>query len=167
MFFRDPRTQPAVTVRPAAPRDLEAIGDLWVELMSFHEQLDARFSIPPNGRAHYIHHCQSALRDDNFRLLVAIDDGRVIGYIMGYVGHNPPIFPTQTYGFIADVCVTNRSRRQGAGELLVAAICRWFRGKGLNNVQMNVAHGNPISQKFWRKIGCADYLDHMWLDLGT
>jgi len=166
MNLPEPRAQSSVTIRPATTRDIEAIGDLWVELMSFHAKLDARFSVPVTGRANYIRHVQNALRDDNFRVLVAVEERNVLGYVLGYIGHNPPIFPNPTFGFIADLCITNRSRRRGAGEMLAKAICQWFRGKGLRNVQLNVAHENPISQAFWRKIGCTDYLDHMWLNIG-
>ena len=155
-----------VSIRPATPRDLEVIGDLWVELMSYHAKLDPRFSVPAHGRVNYMRHIQNALRDENFRVLVAIEEQHVIGYTMGYIGHNPPIFPDPTFGFIADLCITYSARRHGAGELLVQSICRWFRGKGLRNVQLNVAHGNAVSQAFWRKIGCTDYLDHMWLNIG-
>ncbi len=141
------------------------IGDLWVELMAFHAALDARFSVPPHGRANYIRHVQHALRDETFVVLVAVEQQQVVGYVMGYIGQNPPIFAHPRYGFIADLCVTSQCRRKGAGEALVKKICAWFRGRGMHSVQLNVAHLNPLSQAFWRKVGCADYLDHMWLEL--
>lgn len=155
----------SVAIRPATQRDVEAIGDLWVELMNFHATLDARFSVPRNGRANYIRQTQKALRDENFQVLVAVEGRQVIGYVMGYIGQNPPILARPRFGFIADLCVTHSRRRRGVGERLVREICRWFRLRGLDNVQMNVAHNNPLSQAFWRKMGGTDYLDHMWIDL--
>ncbi len=133
--------------------------------MSFHAKLDARFTVPSPGRASYIRHLHTALRDDNFRVLVADDHGQLLGYILGYIGQNPPMFPQTRYGFIADLCVTRALRRQGVGTGLVRAICQWFRAQGMRNIQLNVAHLNATSQAFWRKLGCADYLDHMWMDL--
>lgn len=167
MPFRNFFSRPGITVRAATARDAEVIGDLWVELMSFHAELDPRFGVPPHGRGHYMHQIQKALRDANFRVLVAVDDRRVIGYVLGYIGENPPIFRQTYFGFIADLCVTTSCRRRGAGEQLVAEICAWFRHRGLDCVQMNVAHHNPQSQAFWRKVGSVDYLDHMWMDLRT
>ncbi len=166
MFFRktDP-VPPSLAVRPALERDLETVGDLWVELMSVHAALDPRFGVPRHGRTNYIRQLRKSIRDSNFRILVAVDDRRVIGYVLGYIGENPPIFPQPRFGFIADLCVTADYRRRGVGERLVQEICRWFRDRGLDCVQMNVAHHNPQSQAFWRKVGSRDYLDHMWLDL--
>ena len=146
-------------------RDAEAIGDLWVELMNYHVTLDPRFGVPPHGRVNYVRQVQKALRDESFRVLVAVEGRRVVGYVMGYIGQNPPIFLTSRFGFIADLCVTNPQRRRGVGERLVKEICQWFRLRGMDSVQMNVAHNNPLSQAFWRKMGGIDYLDHMWMDL--
>lgn len=160
------RTTGCVTVRQATRKDIEAIADLWVELMSFHASLDDRFALPDHGHLHYARHINTALRDENYRVLIAEENGTIIGYVLGYIAQNPPIFPHPLFGFIADLCVTQRSRRHGAGELLVRTIIDWFRGRGLRDVQLNVAHHNPVSQSFWRKMGCLDYLDHMWMSLG-
>lgn len=166
MSFSDAETT-VVTVRQANSRDLEVIGDLWVELMSYHARLDTRFSVPVNGRASYMRHIHAAIRDTNFCVLVATVNKRdVVGFVMGYIGQNPPIFPIPQFGFIADLSVSYQYRRHGIGQKLVAGICRWFREHGMRNVQMNVAHRNTVSQAFWRKMGCSDYIDHMWLDIG-
>ncbi|MHB9024557.1 MAG: GNAT family N-acetyltransferase [Armatimonadota bacterium] len=162
--FLSSRPEP-VTVRPATRKDLDAIGNLWIELMSFHAALDPRFRIPSHGREKYMRHTQEGLADRHYRVLVAEDNGRVIGYISGYIALNPPIFPTPRYGFIADLCVTAHSRRRGVGRSLVTALRHWFQVNDMEHVQLNVAHCNPVSQAFWRKVGCSDYLDHMWLSL--
>lgn len=152
-------------VRAASRRDLEAIGDLWVELMSFHAELDHRFGVPAQGRSNYIRHIYLALRDHNYRVLVVEDHGQILGYICGYIAQNPPIFPQPQYGFIADLCVAQHARRRHIGESLVTAICHWFHEHGMSSIQLNVAHHNPTSQAFWRKMGCTDYLDHMWMPI--
>ena len=152
-------------IRTAQQRDVEAIGHLWVELMSFHAKLDARFALPLQGRINYTRYLHNALHDDSFRVLVAEERGVLLGYVLGYVAQSAPTFPQARYGFIADLCVTQALRRHGAGTALVRAICQWFRTQGMRNIQLNVAHHNPVSQAFWRKVGCTDYLDHMWLEL--
>lgn len=152
-------------IRTATRHDVEAIADLWVELMTLHAQLDARFGVPENGRSHYMRHVYTILRDDTYHVLVAEEAGSVVGYLLAYVAQNPPIFTMPRFGFIADLCVTASCRRRGVGAQLVAVVRDWFRQHHLTSIQLNVAHHNPISQAFWRKIGCSDYLDHMWLTL--
>jgi len=154
-----------IIIRQAMRHDLEAIGNLWVELMMFHSELDPRFGIPRHGRGNYIRYTYQAIRDHNYQVLVAEVDKRIIGYVIGYIAQNPPIFPQPQYGFIADLCVTSSVRRNGAGRRLVNAICKWFRQRGMQSIQLNVAHHNPTSQAFWRQMGCTDYLDHMWMRL--
>lgn len=165
MNATEPSTRLNFTIRTAQQRDLEAIGDLWVELMRYHARLDPRFTVPPQGRTGYIRHLYGALRDHNFRVLVAEDHKEMLGYVLGYIGQNPPMFPQARYGFIADLYVTQALRRNGVGTGLARAICQWFRAQGMRNIQLNVAHLNAASQAFWRKIGCEDYMDHMWLAL--
>jgi ribosomal protein S18 acetylase RimI-like enzyme len=162
-FSRQPDAP--LCIREAVRRDLPPVADLWVELISLHAQLDPRFSVPANGRANYLRHLHQSVRDPNHRLLVAEAGAGLAGYILGYIAHNPPIFPAPYYGFISDLYVCPTCRRQGAGSELVRALCSWFRAQGLCSIQLNVAHHNPHSQAFWRKVGCTDYLDHMWLAL--
>ena len=78
---------------------------------------------------------------------------RIIGYIYGYIGQNPPIYPQARFGFIADLCVTQSQRRRGVGERLVREVSTWFRLRGLDSVQMNVAHHNPLSTGLLAKDG--------------
>lgn len=165
MTMREPADVGGLIVRLADKRDVAAIGDLWLELIAFHNTRDGRFRVPPGGRQTYIRHVHNALRDDAYRVLVAEAEGLVIGYILGYTAHNPPIFPEPHYGFIADLCVTDACRRRGAGVALVTAMRAWFRTRGLLHVQLNVAHCNATSQAFWRRMGCTDYLCQMWMPL--
>lgn len=143
------------------------IGDLWIELMSLHATLDPRFGLPLRGRTHYVKHAGQALRDRSYRLIVADHPSGLLGYVLGYIAENPPILPNARYGFIADLFVTPTVRRQGVGRALVRDMCVWFQDHGLTYFQVNVAHHNPQSQAFWRRIGCTDYLDHLWKSLET
>jgi ribosomal protein S18 acetylase RimI-like enzyme len=154
-----------IVVRSATRRDLEDIGNLWVELIEYHRRLDARFFVPFEGRNHYMRYIYNALRDDSFRIFLSETEGKVIGYIIGYVSENAPFFPQPRYGFIADICVTAGCRGAGAGKAMVKEMARWLKTRGLNCTQLNIAYNNELSQKFWRNLGCRDYLHHVWLDL--
>lgn len=154
-----------IKVRPATRADLEAIGDLWVELISFHAEVDARFAIPPNGRKHYMRYVMDCISDKSFCVLVAGVDGVIVGYVLGYVANNLPFFANLRYAFLSDISVSTANRRHGVGKQLVAGILQWFAGRGLHTVQLNAAYHNPISQAFWRKQGCSDYLTMLWLEI--
>ncbi len=158
-------TKTNIIVRGATRRDLEVIGNLWVELIEYHRRLDSRFFVPFEGRNHYMRYIYNALRDDSFRVFMAESNEQVIGYIIGYVSENAPFFPQSRYAFIADICVTSGCRGAGVGKAMVAAMAQWFKSRGLYTAQLNIAYNNEVSQKFWRNLGCRDYLHHVWLDL--
>jgi len=48
---------------------------------------------------------------------------------------------------------------------LFEALKAWFRERGASHVSLRVAVTNPVSQTFWRNVGCEDYMAHMWCPL--
>jgi len=154
-----------VIVRRATFNDLEPVLDLWQEMMDYHARLDKRFQPAADGRVHFRQAVQEWMLDDLWRVLVALDGDEVVGYIIGHLADNPPVFETRHYGFISDICVATDWRRSGVGRQLFAAIRDWFRRHGITVIQLNVAALNPVSRAFWRKMGFQDYLNRMWLEI--
>lgn len=154
-----------ITIRCAKPEDEDAVLQLWQEMMDYHARLDSRFQPAPDGKEHF----QAALRewmaDETRRVLVAVSNGEVVGYIIGRLAENPPVFAMRYFGYITDICVAPQWRHKGVGRKLFAALQGWFRQQGLNVVQLNVAALNPTSQAFWRAMGFQDFLHQLWLDM--
>ena len=105
------------------------------------------------------------LRDDDCCVLVADAAGQPVGYIIGMMRENPPVLLPPTYGLVSDICVDPARRQQGIGRRLFESLQDWFREKGLSTVQLNVAHFSPVSQAFWRAVGCEDFMARLWLGL--
>jgi ribosomal protein S18 acetylase RimI-like enzyme len=154
-----------VHVRRATPQDEEAVLQLWQEMMDYHAHLDPRFQPSPDGKEHFHAALKEWMDDDSRCVLVAVADGEVIGYIIGRLAENPPVFALRRFGYVTDICVAPPWRRLGVGRKLFAALQEWFRQQGLTVVQLNVAALNPTSQAFWRAMGFQDFLNQMWLDL--
>jgi len=154
-----------VVVRRARVGDLEAVLDLWEEMMAFHAKLDPRFGPAKAGRAYFRETLREWMHDDNCTVLVAVTGGEVVGYTVGRIAENPPVFVMRHYGHVSDICVASHLRRAGIGNKLFAAACDWFRSQGLTVVQLNTASFNPVSRAFWKKIGFQDFLHRMWLDV--
>jgi ribosomal protein S18 acetylase RimI-like enzyme len=90
---------------------------------------------------------------------------RLVGYLIARINESPPMLTPQRYGHVSDICVAPDQRRSGAGRRLFSAARVWFRRKGVDVVQLNVAAANPTAQSFWREMGFQDYMYRMWLDL--
>lgn len=154
-----------ITIRRATLADVKRLVPLWQEMMSFHAQLDPRFRPAFDGAQYWAQNLKSWLRDENYCVLVAEAEGELVGYIIGSVRERIPVFTPAIYGFVSDICVASHMRRQGIGTRLFATLKEWFRKKGVRHIELSVAHRNPVSRAFWRKMGFEDYLHHMWSEI--
>jgi ribosomal protein S18 acetylase RimI-like enzyme len=154
-----------IQIRRATPEDLEAVLDLWQEMMDYHASLDRRFQQVADSRDHFRMTLREWMADDTQRVLVAVDDGEIVGYTIGRIAENPPMFQVRFLGHVSDICVAREQRRQGIGRKLFSALLNWFRRQGLPVVQLSVAAANPVSQAFWREMGFQDYTHRMWLEI--
>jgi len=154
-----------VTVRRARPEDLPSVLGLWDEMMAFHAHLDARFAPAAGARERFAPTVQAWMADPARRVLVAVAGAEIVGYTIGVIADNPPIFDLLQYGYVTDICVAPEWRQNGIGRRMFTALCRWFRRGGMSVVQLNVAAFNPVSSAFWREQGFGEYLNRLWLDL--
>jgi ribosomal protein S18 acetylase RimI-like enzyme len=152
-----------VRVRRAAEPDVEVVLDLWVEMMSYHARLDRRFQPTVDAREAFRDTLQQWMADESKRVLVAEQQGDVIGYIIGHLAENPPIFELRHYGHVSDICVAPDWRRRGVGRQLFAALHDWLHEHGLSVVQLSVAARNSVSQAFWHEMGFEDFTHKLWL----
>lgn len=156
------------TIRQAVEADLPVILRLWREMMDFHARVDAHFAAlpaPAGERAWEKHVRQDMWGKENWRILVAEADGELIGLMIGTVGDALPVFAPAKQGFVSDAVVAPAARRSGVGRALFEALKAWFREKGASHLELNVAHHNPVSQAFWRAVGCADHMDILWYEM--
>ena len=154
-----------VGIRQATPDDVGRILLLWNELMDYHAALDARFRPAPGGGERWGEILLDWLQSDDAGVLVADAGGKLVGFIIGLVRENPPVLLPSQYGLVTDICVDPAWRQRGIGSRLFEALKVWFRDKNLFVIQLSVAHHNPVSQAFWRAMGCEDYMNRLWLEL--
>jgi ribosomal protein S18 acetylase RimI-like enzyme len=152
-------------IRRAGHKDLEALLDLWEEMMAYHAQLDARFRPTADGRQHFRRIVQEWMTDDACSVWVAEVDGRLVGYTIGRLAENPPVLEPLFVGHVSDICVAPAWRRQGIAGQLFSAVRGWLRQQGVTSVQLHVATQNPAAQAFWLEMGFSPFMTRMWLDL--
>src|SRR5687768_16352838 len=107
-------------IRTANAHDVDAIGELWLQLVAYHRQIDPE-NMPdsaPDGARRYAVRIGDALDDTHTRVFVAEDEGRVVGYVMGDIVYMvPETFSASRSGFLADIYVLPEYRGQGVGRL--------------------------------------------------
>ena len=155
-----------IEIVKAQEKHVTAIGQLWCELMIFHQNIDPIFT-PREGTIAGFEENQvrRLMKAEDGLVLVALDKGRVIGYSLSETRGPSPGYKREKYGNIDNTAVTAAYRRKGIGEKMVAEIMKWFRSKGINRMELSVAHGNPVGGPFWKKQGFKDYLHRLYLDI--
>jgi len=144
----------STTVRPAASDDLDAVVELWAELVDYHQEIDPRFwERSPEGKRIYRGWAQETIEDEERLLLVAEVAGEIVGYSHAYLRESPPPMVDRTAGLIADLAVTERFKRRGIGRLLAEATLEWFDEKGTDGAMLSAAVLNDEACGFWRAVG--------------
>ncbi len=140
-------------IREAVPEDAEAVCLLWEELMDFHAEYDVLYERTPKGVGIFREFFDETIEIEKGIVLVAEDQGKILGYLLGRIEEKLEIYVHADYGMIYDLSVTKSAQRQGVGEALFKASVDWFKSKGTPRIELNVASANPISTKFWEKQG--------------
>jgi ribosomal protein S18 acetylase RimI-like enzyme len=156
------------SVRPATEDDLVGMSRLWREMMDYHAKVEPRFRpLPsPAGEEAWMHHMRKdVLGGEGSCIFVAEMGNRIVGQMIGLLRDEYAVFQPRQYGYVTDVAVDPAARRSGVGRALFEAVANWFRERGVSHLRLMVAHNNPISQPFWRAMGCTDYMDVLWYDL--
>ena len=140
---------------------------LWREMMDYHARADSRYRPAPSpaGERAWQEHLVTLWDNPDWCSLVAEQDGRLIGQIMGQIRATYPVFEPQRYCYITDIVVLSEARRRGVGRALFEAFKEWAHSQGAAHLVLRVAHRNQASQAFWRAVGCTDYMHSLWYAL--
>lgn len=133
-----------VTVRPGEERDIDSLVGLLLALFAIEE--DFAFD-EARQRAGLL----MMLGNERGCLLVAEDDGRVVGMCSGQV-----TVSTAEGGpalLVEDVVVHADWRGQGIGRQLMDSIGAWAAARGIGRLQLLADRGNKAALDFYSRLG--------------
>ena len=152
-------------ITPARAQDIDAILDLWGELAAFHADLDPAFTPAAGWRAAYAGYLATLLGRPDARVLVAHQEGRIVGYGVARITFLPPFFAERRRGFIQDVFTNQGYRRRGISRRLVSDLLAWLREETVATVELTVAINNKEAIRLWESLGFHPYMQHFKLAL--
>lgn len=133
--------------------------------MHDHERRDSHFKLAPDGQARWRALVnEMLLREDAF-LFVSEAQNRVVGYCLGWLAQNPPVYAIDTVGFVSELAVTSKLRGQGVGSALFAAARGWFNANEIHQFQLSTAIWNEEAQRFWQRQGGRPILTRFRFDV--
>jgi ribosomal protein S18 acetylase RimI-like enzyme len=150
-----PSDTPAAAIRPATPADLPAVGRLGALLVRTHHDFDPRRFLAarpgtPEGYASFI---STQLEDPDKSVLVADNDGDVIGYAYAAIEGYDYMALRGPAGLLHDVIVDPEHRGRGVGRLLLEAALAFFRSRGVPRVVLSTAERNEAAQRLFASMG--------------
>jgi GNAT superfamily N-acetyltransferase len=165
----DRRFVDEIVIRPATPEDTDAIGQLWLQLVEYHNHLSPDLPHAAyNGAKQYARRIASRLLDTHTRVLVAEHKGRIIGYVFGVITDMmPEMFEEEVAGFLADIFVESDYRGRGVGRALVNGLTDWFREHSVQYFEWYVATSNRDGFTFWQAMGGREIVSRMRIDLNN
>lgn len=144
-----------ILIRPATAADVPALGRLGAALMRQHHGFDARRFLPPGDdpEGGYGWFLGEQLEDADAVVIVADQDGTVVGYV--YAGIEPLSWKElrDECGFVHDLYVADEARGHGAGPRLLEAAFDWLRARGMPRVVLWTAEQNATAQHVFARAG--------------
>ena len=148
-------SQTGPIVRRATPADLPRIGRLGALLVKEHYDFDPRRFLAaklgtPEGYASFM---GTQLEDPDTAVLVAVDNGDVVGYAYAAVEGYDYMALRGPAGVLHDVIVNPEHRGRGVGRLLLEAALSFFRSRGVPRVVLSTAERNEAAQRLFASKG--------------
>jgi ribosomal protein S18 acetylase RimI-like enzyme len=155
-------------IRAAAPADLEAIGRLGALLVREHHDFDARRFIAatpetPRGYASFL---GSELGNANVIVLVAEQDGKVVGYSYAGMEGRDYMALRGPAGALYDIVVDPSHRGQGIGKALLERTLAELAARGAPRVLLSTAEQNGAAQRLFARAGFRRTMIEMTRELG-
>ncbi|MFI5371478.1 MAG: GNAT family N-acetyltransferase [Candidatus Eisenbacteria bacterium] len=154
-----------ITLRPALKSDETVLGRYGAALMRQHHASDPRrFILTDRPETGYGRFLVSELEDPDCLVMVAVESGQVVGYVFADVEGTSWRELRGPCGYIHDLYVDERVRRQGVGRELLRAAIAWIHSRGMTQVVLSSKSGNDSAQRLFAGFGFRRTMIEMTLD---
>lgn len=152
-----PSTGPASTkpqIRPAARRDLDAVLELWLDLIEHHRRLDPQYPSLAGLREVLHRELSRALAADRCQILVAAVPEKLCGFLLAEIDVGTSLASGGAGScWIHELYVVPDQRRSGLGRALVTRVERFFESHGGGRRCVRVETRNAAGIRFWKRAG--------------
>ncbi|NUO53641.1 MAG: GNAT family N-acetyltransferase [Polyangiaceae bacterium] len=144
----------AWSIRPAAKGDLVRLGQLAGQLVRMHHATDPRrFFLVDSVEEGYASWFSRELGRKGSIVLVAEQDGVVIGYGYATIEGQDWSLLLEDHGAVHDIFIDASARGSGVGEGIVRAICAELEKRGAERIVLNTMVGNESAQRLFERCG--------------
>jgi ribosomal protein S18 acetylase RimI-like enzyme len=150
-----PGEGPAIAIRPATQADLAAIGRLGALLVRAHHDFDPQrfIAATPETEHGYAWFVGTQLEAPNAIVLVAEENGEVVGYTLAGIEGRDYMSLRGPAGILHDIVVDPAHRERGVGGMLLDATLSELRAKGAPRFVLSTAQQNEPAQRLFARSG--------------
>ncbi len=156
-----------VRILEAREEHVPQIVEVWKGFVDLHAERDPVFTRCREGHLNFASWVRELIASPDAQVLVALEDGDIVGYALTMEKVYPPVYERTTYGEVTDMAVMEGHRRHGIGTALLERVREWCRERGLDRIELRMMPTNPMAAAFWRKHGFLDYIHVMYRELET
>ncbi|MHA2255292.1 MAG: N-acetyltransferase family protein [Candidatus Heimdallarchaeaceae archaeon] len=154
-----------INIRELAKKDFNWIKTIFDESFSYHEQIDPNFASIEDADQVWINYISTIYQQDNFKVYVAQNDDKIVGYCVGQIVEKPPVYKFRKIGQINNIAVKEGHKQRGIGQSLFEQMKEWFVVKNVSHIELSAATNNPQSLAFWNKMGGREFMKSIVIQL--
>ena len=155
-----------MTIRPATVADVPQVLPMVEKIAAVHESWDpAKYGFLPGVAEMYRGWLTSRASDARGVFLVAERETNLVGFLVGTVEREIPIYRLKEFGFIHDVWVEPNYRHEGIGRQLTMMAVEAFRGLGMTQIRLDTAEPNNAARGLFGRCGFRASVTEMLLEL--
>jgi ribosomal protein S18 acetylase RimI-like enzyme len=153
-------------IRPATPEDVPHVLPMVAAIAQLHESWDpAKYGYRPSPQEMYRGWLASRARDRQSVFLVAEPESKLVGFIVGTIEREIPIYRVERFGFIHDLWVEPDYRHEGIGRQMTMLAVEKFRELGVPQVRCDTAWLNEPARKLFESCGFRPSIVEMLLEI--
>jgi GNAT superfamily N-acetyltransferase len=140
-------------VRPATPRDLDAVVALRIALLREHPDhpIYGRLRTEVDRRARELFAAQLRARTET--IFLAELAGEVVGIVRCVESIGSPLLEPARYAYVSSAYVRPDVRRRGVLRALMSEVERWCRARGLDQMRLHNVAGSEAAERAWHALG--------------
>jgi len=155
-------------IRPARVEDVPAVLPMVEKLCRLHESWDpAKYSFLPDIPQMYDQWLRERAGNRRSVFLVAQTPSpkKIVGFLIGTVERDIPIYRLKEFGFLHDLWVEPEYRNEGVARQMVMLAVEKFKQLGVEQVRLDTAAPNEAARKLFASCGFRPSVTEMLLEI--
>ena len=144
----------AMTTRVGNAADFQAVLPMMRKYRLRQEGFDpALYALHPDAEKRFRRWIGAVAEDPRATLLVAEEQGRIIGFLYATIEKNPPIYLHEEFALVREWWVEPELRRRGAGKALIDRAADELARAGVRQVRVRSAAGDEEARAVLHRCG--------------